>query len=169
MSRSTKLAALTACSLVTICLTGCRRTYQASIDKPEDWQKGNATQGVDLVYMSPVERNDTFRENVNLVHEDIPPFTDVSGYVDANLKNMNPSFEGFSVVERKETTLAGEDAVLVVYDATAGPGQKMRAMAYFVVKGDRGFVVTCSSTPKSIDRYRAVFEKCAQSITFTQK
>jgi hypothetical protein len=75
-----------------------------------------------------------FRENINVVVE---PFTgSAEQYFNINLENMDKSMDGFKLIEKKNVSVNGNDAVRMVYLFDYEKSQKMKNVVYvFSVKG----------------------------------
>jgi hypothetical protein len=118
--------------------------YRFSIVSPDGFEVIRDYQPmIPVVFLSaPEDANDLFRENINVAVE---PFTgSAEQYFNINLENMDKSMDGFKLIEKKNVSVNGNDAVRMVYLFDYEKSQKMKNVVYlFSVKG-WGYAVTCS-------------------------
>jgi hypothetical protein len=118
--------------------------YRFSIISPDGFEVIRDYQPmIPVVFLSaPEDANDLFRENINVAVE---PFTgSAEQYFNINLENMDKSMDGFKLIEKKNISINGNDAVQMVYLFDYEKSQKMKNVVYlFSVKG-WGYAVTCS-------------------------
>jgi serine/threonine-protein kinase len=159
-------------------VTGCAESdphgkEQIRLDFPEAWEVANNLEGADIVGLSPRESSeDEFRENVNVVIENLPRSMSADTYLmtlEKYMKAAEPQLEeglaGYQLVERGSDQLGDHEAERVVYRHTAGHIQ-LKTLAYAVVHGRRAFIITGTAKPESFDQYRSKFEAIAQTVRF---
>jgi hypothetical protein len=143
------------------------KTFQSaekgfSITFPADWEiKPNPPTIVSA--SRPAAPGDTFRENVNVCVEALPRPLTPDEYVDAAIALLKKTFPGTAEVERGKVALGGADARYIVYTFKIGALQ-LKNLAYSVPRGLTCFVITCTATPDTFDKYRPAFEEIANSL-----
>ncbi len=135
-----------------------------SIVFPESWERQEGVMGTAVMALSQKEDpTDQFRENVNVVAEPLPRSMAVQEYYQLSASNMSRMMTDFQQVEQGELSLDEKDARWMVSTYRMGT-INLKAMAYFLVKERRGFVITCSAAPDQFARYRKTFEQIAESF-----
>ena len=77
------------------------------------------------------------------------------------IKKVLTDFKSMGV---QTMTIANRKAAWHIY--TARPGQiRLKGVQYICVKGTKVYVITCSASSASFDRYRKTFGKIAQSLS----
>jgi len=137
-----------------------------SITFPADWERKENFRGMVVVAISPqAGPDDTFRENAAVVVEDLPAGTALDVYEKACREKLAASFKdhGYREHESSRTSLAGCDAVRLVYSHRKDDFA-MKLITWLVVKGGRGYVICCGSTPAEFDGHLPVFEQIGGSF-----
>ena len=130
---------------------------------PGHWEQRMV--GTTVVALSPQEGPaDTFRENANVVFENLNMAMAPQQYAMASLGAMQRQLTGFALMEQGPTVVAGRPAHYLVYNHVMG--QSLQVLAFFVVVGSRGYVVTCTATPAQFQRYRPLFMQIANTLRF---
>ena len=137
------------------------QTYRYALQVPFGWEQ--RTMGGTILWLSPQETPaDQFRDNVNVTTEDLPGPMTVGQYAVAATQSMASMLQGFSVMEQGQTVLAGQPAYWMVYNHFMG--QPLRVLVFFVVRGTRAYVFTCTATPQDFMRYRPIFTQIANTL-----
>jgi len=136
-----------------------------SIEFPKGWEQKEGFMGTTVVGLRP-EKGDKeeFRENVNVVVEDLSKPWTLKDYVKANLTNMQKLLTDFKVVDRGTTTLNGATAEWMTYYHRMG-SYKLKVVVYMLVRSNRGYVITCSSVPDKFAHWESTFQGVANSFT----
>jgi len=168
-------AVLAAVIVIGLASTGCARREPGryynkekgfSIRFPDQWEKKEGLMGTAVAALSPQQDPaDDFRENVNVVVEDMPKALGLEEYFQANLANMGRLMTDYREVERGELTVYKNDARWLVYSHSMGLVET-KVLAYILVRGSRGYVITCSAAPDQFPEYRAQFEEIGRSFRF---
>jgi len=135
-----------------------------SIVFPAKWEKENAATAVTA--MSPMETpTDAFRENVNVVVQDMGRTFPVEQYFKANLDALPKALTAFKLHEKGDATIGGAKAKWAVLSHTSG---KVALKAFFcvVIKGNRAYTISCTSTPGAFAKYKDTFDGIAKSMKF---
>ena len=115
-------------------------------------------------------RSPTFEEefatNVNVVVEPLPGGVDFDAYVEANLKQLR-AVPGVTDTSQDTVSLPGGEAALIRSHFTLNTPDGERALAvtqYLFLQGDRGFILSETTTPKHEATYASVFEAIAKTF-----
>ena len=136
-----------------------------SIRFPADWGQKENVMGTRVVAMSLQEPGDTFRENVNVVVEDLPSPMDVETYAALSLKNLSRLLSAGEQPDVADAELGGVAAKRVIYETVMGQ-LRVKGMVILAVRGRRGYAVTCSATPETFDAFRPTFDEIAGTFRF---
>jgi hypothetical protein len=130
---------------------------------PANWEQRMV--GTTLVALSPQESPaDTFRENVNVVFENLSMPMSAQQYAMLSLNAMQTQLNGFQLLQQGPVVVGGHQAHFFIYQHMMG--QPLQVMAYFLVLGNRGYVITCTASPGDFARYQAFFGQIANTIRF---
>jgi hypothetical protein len=136
------------------------------IDFPEDWPSQEDFMGLIVMANSPLESDtDAFSENINVVMEELPSTMSTEKYLEANIKNMEMLMTDFVNIEVTDQKLGGVPTKRMEYSAKMGL-INLHNYAYLFVSGKKGYVITGSATPESIDTYREDFDAIAETFAF---
>ena len=137
-----------------------------SIKFPADWAVTTSeVASAAVVALRPVAAGDaTFRENVNIVVKDCGSPITVDEYNDATWKYAAARLPGFRQIESGKATIGDADARFLGYSWTPVAGKAGKNLAYVLTKGLRAYVITCTATPETFDKYRPAFEEIANSF-----
>jgi len=137
-----------------------------SLKFPDGWEAKEGLIGTTVMGFSPMENaSDSFRENVNVVVEELPQPMSLESYTSLNLGNMQKLLTDFQILDRGQTTINETDAKWFVYSQRTG-SIRSKILQYFMVKDKRGYVVTGGAAPDTFSQYRPEFEKIAQTFRF---
>lgn len=130
---------------------------------PGNWERRMV--GTTMVALSPQESPaDTFRENVNVVFETLPAPMTPQQYALLSRQTMQRQLNNFVMIEQGGAGVAGQPAHYMVYQHFMG--QNLTVLAYFLVRGNRGYVITCSASPQTFARFRPFFVQIANTLSF---
>ena len=151
------MMALAQCSVV---LHAGERYYSAdkgfSLQFPAGWVVEEHFMGTEVAAYLP---DPATRLTVNVVTEDLPGEITLDEYFDVSV-SIGSMFENFVEYERGQATLNGIPARWLLY--SYGSGQvSFKALAYLMVSGNTGFVLTCGSIPETFAQNRPVLEQIA--------
>ena len=117
------------------------------------------------VSLSPRESPaDTFQENVNVTYERLPVPLTPAQYATASIANLQRQLQGFTLHEQGPVTVANMPAHFMVFRHFSS--QNLMVMTLYLVRGNRGYTITCTATPSTLARYRASFMQIANTIRF---
>jgi hypothetical protein len=139
---------------------------ESSIKLPDSWETREGVMGTAVIALSPREgATDEFRENVNVVVEELPSGMALEGYIEASLSNMRKLATDYNQVEDGRTTIDGVDASRLVYTHRMGQ-LDLQCLLYIIVKGRRGYNVTCSALQDTFETHRGRFEEIVATFRF---
>jgi hypothetical protein len=127
---------------------------------PEGWEEGDAaSSGVLLMGLSPANIDPTFRDNFNVVKEEIPSDITLEYYYSESLKYLKQSFKNFKVLERKNH--------YHIYTFESD-GFKIQQLQYFYIKNSVAYVLTFTSIPKRFKQVKPLFEQIEKSLVLPE-
>ncbi len=135
-----------------------------SIAIPEGYTvKANYSEQVPVMILSkPEGKNDDFTENINVVTQ---PFEgDVETYYQVNLMGMQNVMRDFKLLKNDTRNINGLDTHWMLYTFTYAD-KTMEVLAYCFTFNGKGYVVTCSSTPESFNKFEKVFKLTGESFS----
>lgn len=136
-----------------------------TIQAPDGWTEGDTTvSGAKLTTIkSPSDGpEDNFMENITVVTEDSKGY-DLNSYTSTNRKNMNTQLENLNFLSEENLTIGSVAAKAVVYSFSYS-GFALKNTAYFLVKDNIGYVITCTAQSKTFDQFQPAFKKCVNSF-----
>ncbi len=130
-----------------------------SIKVPAGWlaeYKGAASANLFFLY-SPMEKDDTFQENINLTVEKLPKPYDFNAYYDAAVETLKSAFTEFKVLEKKEN--------YHIYTAKIDATEVKQLQCIYINKLE-AYVITCTSNPKDFEKFKNIFFEVTKSFKF---
>jgi hypothetical protein len=131
-----------------------------SITYPDNWEplKQLPNTAVKSAALAPLDApEDDFRENINIVVEQLPrDFTSEQYYAEA-VKAMARMLTDYKPVEHKTVQLGGVDAVRAIYEHRSG-NYKLRVLVYMLTREKTAHVVTCTAETDAYAQYEKPFE-----------
>lgn len=142
-----------------------RQEDEFTIIAPKGWEKFDTVlMGHHFtVLRSPLEKNDNFRENVNVASEPSGSM-DLQDYFDANMSSMK-SLPEFREISKEDKTINSIKFKNLKYSHNYG-GTPIDVDAYFVVHNGKGYVITCSAARGELSQWQPVFDKIMSSFSF---
>jgi eukaryotic-like serine/threonine-protein kinase len=134
-------------------------TFNFDIRYPQEWEIKQIS-GI-VVFLSPLDsQNDTFRENVNVVVEDLGSNrVTVEQYVKAADDVWMRSDSTLKFENAKKTKLNGEDAFY-----TIAVNEKIKYKQYKLVKNNQAFIITYTSEPEKFNQFLNIAETIMASF-----
>lgn len=134
-----------------------------SITFPKNWETKEGIAGAVVASLSPRESDsDNFRENVNIVIEDLPKDLTSEEYYQAGIVNLR-KVPDFKEDQKGKITIDGKEAVwLIASHKSSNVSAKM--IQYYVVKGKKAYVITGTALADSFGKYKPQFDQIAQSF-----
>lgn len=134
-----------------------------SITFPKNWETKEGIAGAVVASLSPRESDsDNFRENVNIVIEDLPKDLTSEEYYQAGIVNLRKVPE-FKEEQKGKMSIDGKEAVwLIASHKSSNVSAKM--IQYYVIKGKRAYVITGTALADTFGKYKPQFDQIAQSF-----
>ena len=140
-------------------------TEPYTITTPQGWEKKDTvSSGTRLFTLrSPLETSsDDFRENITIVSEEARGY-DVKSYTAANRSTMETQLPGVNFLSDEETTIGDMPAQALVYTFKYA-NYNLKNTAYFIVKNDMGYVLTCTAVNAKFDKFQPQFKAAVNSF-----
>jgi len=143
------------------------KDYGFAISYPPNWEAREGALGTCVIIISPMEgMQDNFRENANVTLETLAKPMSAQEYMDACVSLMEKNFPGFVELSRGAEGWAGK-VVPYLICRHSFPRAGAKAMLYFYVSGSRAYVLTCTATESTFDRFQPYFKQIAASFRIT--
>lgn len=137
-----------------------------TISLPGGWEQKKDVMGAVIVAISPLEGpKDIFRENVNVVVEDLATPMSSKDYFNNSVRVLKQLFKDFKLEKQGVAKINNRDFHWSMFTHRLGE-VKAKVLQYMVVNGKRAYVITCSATPDAFKHYQARFEESAKSFRF---
>ena len=137
-----------------------------SIKLPSGWELKQEYLKTTVAAFSPKDNaEDKFRENVNVLVEDLSSVLSVREYYEMNLTKMHQHIKDFQEINSGQTTINNEPAMWLIYAHKMGPTE-VKAKVYYLVKGQRAYSITGAAVPELFDKYKPIFEMSVMSFKF---
>ncbi len=160
---------------LTLLLAGCSskqpdRYYNSkddfSIKFPKGWENKEGFMRTDIISLSPkTNAKDQFRENVNVVVEQLPDGMNLSKYFDANLPKLSNVIQNFQEIDAGTAIINDNEAEWLIYTGNIGTSN-LKSKQYYMVYNGKGYVITCTATPETYNNYKNIFDETVQSFQF---
>lgn len=136
-----------------------------SIEFPGDWERREGFMGTAVMALRGAA-GEEFRENVNVVAETTAnSLPTASEYMSRNLAQMEKVLRDFTRIESGTTWIDKQEAKWVIYSHRMG-SLRLKVLAYMILKDNRAYVITCTSTLDGFQDWRGEFELIAAGFTF---
>jgi hypothetical protein len=139
-----------------------------SIQYPGDWElEQSGTMGSVFAILAPLEsKEDKFRENVNLVVEDLKGQSiDLDRYAELAKGQLKSTMTNFNLVESKKNTNGTREYFKVIFTWNYEKFQLKVEQYYWVVDG-KAYVLTFTSEQAKFANFSETGEKILNTFTF---
>jgi len=136
------------------------------IQYPNKWTVDTSkTMGTEFFIFSPIENGtDKFRENVNLIVQDISGHNiDLDKYADISKNEINTMGPGSRIYEAKKIKKGKSEYYKIVYDMTE-ESLKLKLEQYYFVTDTRAFVLTFTTESSKFASFKTVGEGVLNSF-----
>jgi hypothetical protein len=146
-----------------------------SVAVPSNWEIREDMKldlySISLVCVRPLKPNDVFRENMNVVFENVDSSFQLKEYVEANITSMTKGLGQFKVIGTGELKGGKIPSQYLIYTQVSDQyNGTLKAVVFFYLDGKgRAYSVTCTSTDKSFDNYYSLFQQIGKSFTLPKK
>ncbi|HVZ80192.1 MAG TPA: hypothetical protein VHE12_05235 [bacterium] len=138
---------------------------------PQGWEVNeNMKMGlyaISLVSVRPLKPNDVFRENVNVVTENVDPSFDLTEYVNTNVTGMKKALNQFQLINSGELQGAYTPCRYMTYTQVAEQyNGTLKAVVFFYLSHGKAYSMTCTSTQESFAAWFPTFVQIGKSFNF---
>ena len=135
------------------------------IEYPRDWTREENQNGAAVIFYSPLDNKlDYFRDNVNIVVQDLQKPMTLSEYSDLAIKQMEGVFTtNFQVTESVVATLSGRPAHKLVFTGK-GPDTELKYYIVWTLDETKAYQVTYLAFPSAYEKYLPKVEKMISSF-----
>ena len=137
-----------------------------SIKIPEGWEvkEGDGIEVSMVELVSPWENDeDTFSEYIGVDVEHYAEKITLGELFDAMRQEQSQEFPYFEEHERGDVNINGEDAKYILFDIGMEEGYN-KVICYALVKGKRGYLISCVAEASRFDEYFEIFQETAGSF-----
>ncbi len=131
------------------------KVYGTTLQYPEDWELQEGVIGI-AVLLAPLEdANDTFRENINFIIEDLGGQSiTAKDYLELTKEQLSSGelIQDFALVDEDVSTEEGEDAAYMAYTGKQGD-LELTWMQVVQIQEGKAYIVTFTATNDSFDKY----------------
>lgn len=137
-----------------------------SMKYPASWKVEENQLGTTVAFYSKQEGElDFFKENVNVVVQDLSPdLMDMQKYTDVILAQMESVFGNqINIVESKKTFFADQQSYKFVFEGT-DPNLSLKYHIIWTIKGSKAYQLTFTSLVTTYEKYFPKFEAMSSSF-----
>ncbi len=145
-------------------LVHTNETRHFTINYPAEWTRKTANQAV--VFLRPREGDDSFKENVNLMLQDLSanPMT-LQEYTDLSKKQVTDNLGAGAILSLKNIKLAGQQAREFVFNMTY-KDRNLKVKQYWFIKDNTAYLLTYTADPDEFDKYDDTATEIMKSFKF---
>ena len=133
------------------------KVENTEIDVPVAWFAQYTKQPQVFFLYSPLDENDVFQENCNLMKEPLPGKYSLKDYMDASINAVKGVYTELVIEETGKNYYIFSGIVSNI---------RVKQIQYYYIKGNTAYILTFTATPESFSNYSAVFKKIADSFKF---
>lgn len=139
-----------------------------AIKYPDGWEQRHGAMGAHSLALAPLDgKGDNFRENVNVVLENVPT-TDTDEIWKRTEVQLQRMLTGYARVDKRTAKLAGTDAVVADYKHQQGIF-KLKVRVALIAADKGSYIVTCSAKEDAFDQYAPTFDKVIKTFSLARK
>ncbi len=139
-----------------------------SVKYPQKWEVDQSgTMGTTFILFSPLESDkDTFRENVNLVIQNLSGFNiDMKKFVDISEGQLKTMITKSNLIESRGIKSGTEEYHRMVYTGEQG-ALKLRFEQYYWVINDKAYIITFTCEQAAAGKYTDTGQAILKSFAF---
>jgi hypothetical protein len=135
-----------------------------TIEYPADWKVNDENHSFSMPLESAV---DGWMENFNIQSENLSDKSKVTvgQYAGRNCDTLKNDRKA-EILEKKDITVGGIPAVKAVYLSRTKESRTIKADVYFLLKDNKGYIISCGMLENTYDDYHAMFDKIVNSLKF---
>lgn len=156
-------------TLATICFANNKNerlqpNNKYDITFPFNWEVKRNYMGCDIIAISPLEDDrDIFRENVNLIIEELPYSMSLIEYYVINIINMESRFPGFEILESNDIVINNNKAKRIIF-INVTDRYNFKYLQYYFCTEKYGYVLTFTALTISYEDYSNKFEEIVKTF-----
>ncbi|AXG68950.1 hypothetical protein KORDIASMS9_01169 [Kordia sp. SMS9] len=131
-----------------------------SIQHPNDWKADTSkTVGVDLILYAPQEIGDNFKENINVVVQDLSEYNlNLDSYTKLSEEQIKNMLEGGKITKSERITADSKTYHRIQYVGTQS-GIALKFEQRYYVENDTAYVLTVTCLNSNFDAYIVLSRK----------
>lgn len=131
---------------------------------PLGWDVQHESLGTTVMFLSPVAgADDNIQENINIVAATHPSPLKLDAYAAGVFEAMRRDMTALAKLDGSRVTINGVEAERIVCTYRMDVLTN-KVLLYFLVKGSRSYVLTCTAAAESYDRCEQTFEDACRSL-----
>lgn len=138
-----------------------------SIGYPKDWERLKGSKTAFAVAEKIHPNTGSYSESMNVVMIEVPRVITQDEFYKFFVEGTKRRVDEFKVLQKESVVMGGENAVRVTYSGK-GRGVNFKVYAYMLIKGKKLYLVTCGAKEADFDKYKALFEKIANSFRYEE-
>ncbi len=135
-----------------------------SIQYPQNWELQENTLGSQVLFLSPQNSGDLFRENVSVVTENLNDNITVDSYYDAAKVHLQKFINNFEEISNKNMNIGNLNAKIVEYIGTQGT-YNLKRQQIFLIKNQTAYIITYTASRNHFDDTLDLVQKMVESIS----
>lgn len=134
------------------------------ITLPENWQVQRGFMGLDVFAAAPFENKEVgSRANISVISTEGDQELTLDQYFNLNIENLKSKLSDFKQIESGKAMLSGTEARKLVYSHQMN-GLDIKVIQYFILKGKKGYVITCAASADVFPKYADTFERSVRTF-----
>ncbi len=137
-----------------------------SISYPNDWELGKSgLMGTSFIVFSPlVSEQDQFRENVNLLIQDLSAYNiDLDMFVEISEGQIKTMIKNGNLLQSERLKKGDQEYQKVIYTGDQG-NYKLKFEQYYLVKNNNAYILTLTCETQEFDDYHKIGENILDSF-----
>jgi len=137
-----------------------------TMDIPLNWDIKRNIMGCDKFALTPLDdTSDNFRENINVVIENLPPEINLDAFYEANKHSMKQMQKSFRLISVEHLAINNEKFIKMTYKMNMG-SQTMKNNVFFTIKNGSGYSITASMLEGSYNQYHESLDQIIRTFQF---
>jgi serine/threonine-protein kinase len=136
-----------------------------TISYPKNWKMNTSGQmGSEFIIFSEIEKNETFRENVNLLTQDLKgqSFT-LKSFAEMSKNQIKNTVPNSTIIESKIVDSASQPYYILVWKGKIGPNE-LQLKQQIYIKEEKAYIISFTALPESYARFAETADKIFNSF-----
>ena len=148
-------------------LTYTNSEYGFSLEYPKDWDFEEGFFESIVIFIRPLLEETPDMASINIGSAEFSEFPKptLEEYVERSQLQIEESTENYNEVDRYNTTIGGQPAIVLTITGTRGNVYAMASQAYFF-KENAVYIIIYTTSPESYDEYTDCFELVLSTFDF---